>query len=133
MGMVLLIYFLVIVLAYFLSRLLLCLLKSYLIYWLLDLICSTLCAIVENNFYFLLTRAYSVIINKITRSLNIDVRKTNDVSIVFLYYIFNLHFPDAIIRVNDNVFWWWALLWWWLCPLWWWPLESEGRICSKGK
>ena len=39
-------------------------------------------------------------INKITRSLNIFLKKTNDV-ISFLYYIFGLDSPEAIIRVRD--------------------------------
>ena len=45
---------------------------------------------------FLYERKINFIIKKITTSLNIVVRKTNYVIIVSLYYIFGLHFPEAL-------------------------------------
>ena len=46
-------------------------------------------------------KLFRFIINKITRSLNIFERKTNDAIIISLYYIFGLDFPEAIIKVRD--------------------------------
>ena len=46
------------------------------------------------------TKLQVLLINKITRSLNISVKKTNDVIIFSILYIRAL-FAEAIIRVTD--------------------------------